>query len=138
VSSAAQSHEGLGIPEGVPIVAGAGQALGAYRTSLRTGTGLQDVEERKPQRLLNLHVAVELDVGHRPVVVQVLALGRREPVEALGDRRLEARIDLIAQPFDRLLRGPVVGEQLHHAQRPTGSQLRRDGHAAEVILALGP
>ena len=69
------------------VVAGAGQALGGDRAALGPRGGLEDVEEREPERLLDLRVAVELDVGQRPVAVEVLALGRREAVAALGDRR---------------------------------------------------
>ena len=56
-------HERLGIPEGMPVVAWSRQALGCDRASLASGAGLQGVEEREPQRLLELGVALQLDIG---------------------------------------------------------------------------
>jgi hypothetical protein len=38
------------------VVARAGQSLGGYRPPLRASTGLQDVEEREADRLLELVV----------------------------------------------------------------------------------
>jgi hypothetical protein len=40
-----RQDEGLGVPERVPVVAGAGQALGRDRPLLGAGAGLQDVEQ---------------------------------------------------------------------------------------------
>ena len=132
-----RQHVGLGVPEGVAVVAGPGQALGRDGAPLAPRRGLENVEQREAQRLLDLGVAVELDVGAVPEGVQVLALGPGEPVPALGHRVLEASVDLVAQELDRLLRGPVVGQELDHAQRLAGLEPGRDGHAAEVGLGLG-
>ena len=48
-----RQHERLGVPERVPVVARAGQALRRDRASFGPGTGLQDVEQREPDRLLD-------------------------------------------------------------------------------------
>ena len=77
-----RQHVGLGVPEGVAVVAGAGQALGGDRPALAAGARLEGVEEAEADRLLELGVAVELDVGALPEVVEVLALGGDEGVPA--------------------------------------------------------
>ena len=69
-----REHERLGVPERVAVVAGAGQALGRDRAALRPRARLERVEEREADGLLELAVAVDLDVGARPEVVEVLAL----------------------------------------------------------------
>src|SRR5205085_1473485 len=40
-----REHEALGVPEGVPVVARPGQALGGDRSLLGAGTRLEGVEE---------------------------------------------------------------------------------------------
>ena len=77
-----RQHERLGVPERVPVVAGAGQALGGDRAPLGPGARLEDVEEREPHRLLELGVAFDLDVGALPEVVEVRALLGEQPVPA--------------------------------------------------------
>jgi hypothetical protein len=52
----------LGVPEAVAVVPGPGQALGRDRALLRAGTGLQHVELREADRLLQRQIAVDLDV----------------------------------------------------------------------------
>ena len=63
--------EALGVPERVAVVAGPGQPLGRDRALLGAGAGLERVEEREADGLLQLGVAVELDVGAVPEVVEV-------------------------------------------------------------------
>ena len=58
-----REHVGLGVPERVPVVAIAGQALGRDRPPLGPRPGLQHVEHAEPDRLLDLVVAVEFHVG---------------------------------------------------------------------------
>ncbi len=72
-------HEGLGIPERVPVVAVPGQPLRRDRPVLRSRTGLQDVEQPEAHRLLDLGVAVHLDVGTVPELVKVGALLGQQP-----------------------------------------------------------
>ena len=67
-------HEALAVPEGVAVVARACKPLGADRALLRAGAGLERVEEREADCLLQLGVPVQLDVGALPEVVQVRAL----------------------------------------------------------------
>ena len=85
-------HEALGVPEGVAVVAGAGQALGGDRALLRAGARLQRVEEREADCLLQLGVALQLDVGALPEVVEVRAL-RLEQALPAGVPRLGERSD---------------------------------------------
>ena len=56
------------------VVAAAGQALGRDRSHLGSGGGLDDVEQREPDRLLKGGVAVDLDVRPIPDPSEVLAL----------------------------------------------------------------
>ena len=58
----------------MPVIARAGQALGRDRPLLAPGSGLQGVKEGEADRLLQLRVALELDVGAGPEVVQILPL----------------------------------------------------------------
>ena len=120
-----RQDERLGVPEGVAVVAGAGQALGGDRPPLGPGARLQHVEEREAHRLLQLGVALELDVGALPEVVEVVALVGDQAVPA-GVARLGQRGgDLVAQRRQRALARPAVGEQLDHRSRWPGSQRRR-------------
>ena len=64
----------LAVPEGVAVVAGAGEALRADCALLGAGACLERVEEREADRLLQLGVTVQLDVGAAPEVVEVGAL----------------------------------------------------------------
>src|SRR5215208_7245975 len=52
--------EGLAVPEGVAVVAGTRQALGRDGPLLAASARLQRVEQREPQGLLDLGVAVDL------------------------------------------------------------------------------
>ena len=67
----------------MPVVAAAGQPLGGYRALFGTGGGLDDLEEREPHRLLQLVVAVDLDVGAIPDVVEIVALLAAQAVPAV-------------------------------------------------------
>ena len=55
------------------------------------------MEEREADRLLQLGVALDLDVGALPEVVEVRALLGEQPVPAGVARRGERRGDLVAQ-----------------------------------------
>ena len=86
-----RQHEHLGVPERVPVVAGAGQALGGDRPLLAAGARLQRVEEAEADRLLELGVALELDVGALPEAVQVRALLGQQPLPAGVDGARQRR-----------------------------------------------
>ena len=58
--------EELGVPERVAVVAGAGQPLGGDRAALGARAGGQDLEQREAHRLLQLGIALELDVAASP------------------------------------------------------------------------
>jgi hypothetical protein len=95
------------------------------------------VEHGEAQGLLQLRLSIELDVSSLPVAIEGLALGLGQAVEALGEAALQAGVHLITEPVHALLRGPVVGEQLHQPQRPPGLELRRQRDPPEVRLGLG-
>ena len=81
---------GLHVPEGVPVIAAAGQPLGRDRPLLRPRAGLQDVEERETHGLLQRQVAVELDVRARSQKSSRYArCAATQPVPAGAPRRGE-------------------------------------------------
>ena len=129
--------ERLGVPEGVSVIAGAGQALGGDRAPLAPGARLQGVKEREAHRLLELGVAFELDVGALPEVVQVFALGGEQPLPAGVARLGQRRGDLVAQRRRRAPARPPVGQELDHPQPLARLHVGRDRHAPEVLAALG-
>ena len=132
-----REHVRLGVPERVAVVAGAGQALGRDRAALGPRAGLQRVEEREPHGLLELPVAVDLDVGVRPEVVEevALALQQRFPAGALGGR--DGGVDLVAHRRQRALARPAVGEELREPQDVVRAEFGRQPHAPEIGRGLG-
>ena len=119
-----RQHERLGVPEGVAVVAGAGQALGRDRPLLGPGPGLQHVEQREADRLLDLGVPLDLDVGAGPEVVQVLALLGQQPVPAgePGARRARRRPGRARRAG--AVGGPAIAEELHQLQALAGLRAR--------------
>ena len=91
-----RQHERLGVPERVAVVARPGQPLGGDRPLLAAGARLQRVEQPEADRLLQLGVAVDLDVGALPEVVEVGALLGEQPVPAACARPGQRRGDLVA------------------------------------------
>ena len=69
-----RKHETFGVPEGVAVVAGAGEPLARDRPALGASTGLQYVKQPEPHGLLAVGVALDLDVGAVPELVEVVAL----------------------------------------------------------------
>src|ERR1035441_4328776 len=102
----------------MPVVAGAGEALRGNSASLRTGTGLQDVEKPEPDGLLDLVVAVELDVGPAPEVIEVPALVGEQAVPARLHGFAERGLDLVAQRGHRAVSRPAVRDELHDQPWP--------------------
>jgi hypothetical protein len=92
-----RQDEGLGVPEGVAVVARTGQALGRNGPPLGPGSGLEDMEEGEAHRLLHLGIAVDLDVGAVPEVVQIGALLVDQVVPAHLARAGQRGGDLIPQ-----------------------------------------
>ena len=129
-------HEALGVPEDVPVVAVARQPLGGDRALLGAGGGLQRVEEGEAHGLLELVVAVDLDVGALPEVVEVLALVLEEAVEPRAPRGRERGVGLVADRDHRALAGPPVGQELGQRQRLAVADLGAHRHAREVVEAL--
>ena len=129
-------HEALGVPEDVPVVAVARQPLGGDRALLRARGGLQRVEEGEAHGLLELVVAVDLDVGALPVVVEVLALVVEEAGEPRAPRGRERGAGLVADRDHRALAGPAVGQVLGQRQRLAVADLGAHRHPREVVEAL--
>ena len=79
-----RQDERLAVPERVPVVARARQALCWDRAALASGARLERVEEREAHRLLELGVAFQLDVGALPEIVQVVALAGTRPSQPVS------------------------------------------------------
>ena len=94
------------------------------------------MEEGEAHRLLELVVAVDLDVGALPEVVEVGALVVEEAVEPGAPRGRERGVDLVADRDHRALARPPVGQVLGQRQRLAVADLGADGHAREVVEAL--
>ena len=90
-----RQNEALGVPERVSVVARSGQALGGDRSLLGPGAGLERVEEAEANRQLQLGVAVDLDVGAIPEVVEVCALLGEQTIPAAVSRLRQRRRDLV-------------------------------------------
>src|SRR5204862_22349 len=105
------------------IVARPGQTLGRDRALLRARPRLQGVEEPEADRLLQLGIALELDVRAVPEVVEEGALAVHEPVPArvLG---LRARGDgLVSDRAERPRTDEPGGEA--HSSDPKRTTARR-------------
>ena len=132
-----RQDERLHVPERVPVVSRAGQALGADGAALGAGPGLERVEQRHADRLLQRGVPLQLHVGAAPESVEVGALALGEPLPAGPLRRGECGVRLVAKGRPGALARPAVGEELlktHHLPR---LELGRDRDPREVVLALG-
>ena len=77
----------------MPVVARSRQPLGRDRPPLGPRARLQRVEQGEANGLLEIGVAVDLDVGAIPECVEVLALTRGEFVPAASSRARERGID---------------------------------------------
>ena len=71
-----RQHEGLGIPERVPVIPRPGQPFRRDRPALCARPGLQDVKQPKTHGLLNCAIAVKLDIGACPEPVEVARVAR--------------------------------------------------------------
>ena len=78
------------------VITRAGQPLRRDRALLTARPGLDGVEQREPERLLELSVPVDLDVRRRPESVEVLTLLVEEALPAGVDGALQRRAHLIA------------------------------------------
>jgi hypothetical protein len=111
-----RQDEALGVPERVAVVAGSGESLGGDRSLFGARARLERVEEGEAQRLLQFGIAVDLDVGAGPEVIQVGALASDEPLPAGRARGGQSGSDLIVQSRSRALARPAVGEELDDPQ----------------------
>ncbi len=123
-----RQDERLRVPEGVAVVAGAGQALGRDRAPLGAGARLQRVEQREADGLLQLGVAVELDVGALPRSRRGTRCwaSRAVPAGVTWPRRARPRPGRAPRGRQRSL-GPAVGQELDDPQPLAGGEV--GGHA---------
>jgi hypothetical protein len=103
---------------------------------LRSDTGLQGVEERKANRLLELVISLELDVGALPVVVEELALTLYQSVPTRVACRSERGTDLVPHGRARPPARPAVREELDDPQALSLREIRRNRDATDVFTAL--
>lgn len=102
--------EEVAVPEHVAIVPRAGQPFGRDPPALGPCAGREYLKQRKPNRLLKLGVAFELDVAGCPEVVEVPSLCRDERIPTRGPCGEEGGRNLI--PHCRL--GPLVRPPVRH------------------------
>lgn len=94
------------------------------------------MEEREPDGLLELRVAVDFDVRSGPEVVQELALLGGQPLPSGLPRARERGFDLRPQRRGGPLRGPAVGEEFGDLQAPALGHVDRGGEPGEVLLGV--
>ena len=121
----------------MPVVARAGQALGGNGPLFAAGAGLQRVEEAEADGLLQLGVALDLDIGAMPEAVEVLALAGHQSVPPGVHGSSNGRCNLVAQGEGRPLRRPPVGQDLDDPQRLSRGQVGCDQAAGQVGEGFG-
>src|SRR5690606_1470592 len=114
--------ERLGVPERVAVVAGPRQALGRDHAALCARARLQDVEQAEPDGLLDLGVALDLDVRALPELVQELLLLAEQAVPAGAPRARQRPDHLVVQRRPRALARPPVRDVLDDPQLLAGLQ----------------
>ena len=114
------------------VVARARQPLRRDWPALRTGSRLQDVEEREAHRLLDLQITLQLDVSTRPEVVQVGPLLGEQAIPAGQPRGRKRSHNLVLDRRPRTQARPAVGDEFDDAQLFTRLQPRGDGHTGDI------
>src|SRR5690606_30215286 len=126
----------LGVPEVVPAVPGAREALGRHAVALRARRRLGELEEVPAHGLLDAGLAGHLDVGARPEVVEPLAM----QVELRLDARLARPVERAAAAVHELARRHaarrVVRDELGEPDRPPGLRLHAEHVLGEVLVDL--
>ena len=95
------------------------------------------MEEAEPDRLLDLHVAVDLDVRALPELVEVGALLVEQPLPAGQRGRRHRAAHLVDQGRPGPGGGPAVAEVLDQVELFPGGHLGRDHQPAQVGERLG-
>ena len=127
--------EALRVPERVPVVAGAGEALCRDRALLGPGARLERVEEREAHGLLELRVAVELDVGALPE--------RRRGTRAVRPPAPPSRCAVLRPAWPRPRRGARVASagstrRRRGTSRPAGARPAARSAATVTRAEVGP
>src|SRR5262245_34973829 len=101
-------HETLCVPEGVAVIAGAGEALAGNRATLGARACLQHMEEPEPDSLLAVGIAFDLDIGTVPELIEIGALcfQQARPTRVAGPA--QCRCGLIVQSGSRAQARPSV------------------------------
>src|SRR5436853_4300380 len=127
------------------VVAGACQPFGRDGASLRTRSCLQDMEEREAYRLLDLRIALELDVCMCPEIVQVGPLLGEQVLPAGQACSGQRGPDLVVDGRPRPQARPAVGDELNDAQplarlQPGGYGTRATSRelSDSMIVSCGP
>ena len=128
--------EDFRVPEGMAVVAGARQPFRRDGSALPTCSSLQDVEECKAHRLLDLRVAIELDVRPGPEVVQVGTLLGQQALPATKSRGGQRGYDLVMDGRPRTQARPAVGNEFDDAQPLAWHQPSGDGHTGDIGGAI--
>src|SRR5450755_1267171 len=118
------------------VVAGAGQPFGRNWAACRTCSRLQNVEEREAYRLLDLRIALYLDVRTCPEAVHVGPLLRDQTFPTGQARGGERGHDLIEERGARAQARPAIGDELDDAQPLARLQPSSDGDAHDIGVAF--
>ena len=129
-----RQHEALGVPERVPVVARPGEPLGRDRALLGPARRLQRVEQPEPHGLLHGGIAVDLDVGAGPEVVQRGALVGDQLIPTGACDGGQCGVDLVAQRGQRAKARPAVRDEFRHLQPLARLQHGAGHHPGPVRL----
>ena len=132
-----RQHEGLGVPERVPVIPRPGQPFRRDRPALCARPGLQDVKQPKTHGLLNCAIAVKLDIGACPEPVEVAALLGQQPLPTGLHGTGQRRVGLVANCRQRPGTGPPVRDDLDEPQPLPGFQSGGHHRPTQVGEAFG-
>jgi hypothetical protein len=120
----------------VTVVTRTGQPLRRDWSSLGARTGLQHVEEPEADRLLNLRITVDLEVGHGPELVEIFALVAEQAVPSVVSGPGQGRRHLAKHRRLGTRRRPAVAEVLHDAEPLPRFQFAHDAGARPIVSPL--
>src|SRR2546423_7059253 len=91
----------VSVSQKVAIIARAGKPFGRNPSSLGSRAGLQHVDQRESNHLLQSRVALDFHVGGAPKLVEVAALLGGQPLPAGISGRRQRCLHLIIQSWKR-------------------------------------
>src|SRR5579863_371187 len=127
-----RQNEDLRVPKCVTIVASTRQSFGGNGSVFRTISRLQNMEEGKAHRLLNLRVAFQFNGCTRPEIVQVSPLLGKQAIPTSQLRGSQRSYDLIVNGWSRAQTRPAIRDKFYDPQPLTRLQPPGDGHSHDI------